>query len=190
MALKIGHRKKSLHNRITLLALFVILYVIIVGMVKETRFVNTVLCYVAGFYYSCFKDEIEGFIQRSNLNYATTLMLVCFCFIVIFIADKLLGSILKNNFIYNLYSIFFVGMILLASMKFKLNNKIFTFFGQHVFWIYILQRIPMIILQGRMNNYMYFVLSFAITILLAFLMKKFTDKLWSKEHISNILINQ
>ena len=176
----IRHRKKSLHNHIAILALLTILYVIVIGQVKEARFVNTVLCYIAGVFYSCYRERIENVVQKSNWTYCITSIVVCICFIGIFLANKLFGNVLKINLIYNLYAILFVFIVLLVSMKFKLNNKVFTFLGQHIFWIYILQRIPMILLQGKLSNYFYFAISLAATILMSIAMKNLMDKIWKR----------
>ena len=81
-----------------------------------------------------------------------------------------------NVFIYNICAVSFVCVIVCLCMKFTFSNRFYTFIGSHVFWIYILQRIPMIIFQNKINNYyIYFVVCFVITILLSIVFKRITD---------------
>ena len=62
-------------------------------------------------------------------------------------------------------------------MKLKLQNSIITFLGNYIFEIYLLQRLVMISLDNKIGNlYSYFLLSFAITVLLAILFKQITQK--------------
>ena len=61
-------------------------------------------------------------------------------------------------------------------MKLDVCNPILIFFGKHLFEMYILMRIPMLILQrlGVTNVYLFVFLSFAATVLLAVGFKKLT----------------
>ena len=73
-------------------------------------------------------------------------------------------------------------MILLFTMKVSIDSPILSWFGSHVFSIYILQRIPMMILDwlgiSRSHKYYFLVLSFVITILIAMIFDDITSKLW------------
>ena len=69
-------------------------------------------------------------------------------------------------------------------MKFEYKSKIFNHLGQSVFWIYILQRIPMILFQNRIsNNYIYFSVVCTITLILSEIMYRVTTKIWKQAKI-------
>ena len=85
-----------------------------------------------------------------------------------------------NVYTYNIYAVCFIILITVLMRKIEFKDKIITFFGVHTFWIYILQRIPMMILQNKLNNYIYFIACFLLTIGLSYLLKKITDRLWKK----------
>jgi hypothetical protein len=56
-------------------------------------------------------------------------------------------------------------------MKISVYNSVLEWFGKHIFSVYILQRIPMILLAsmgiGYSHRYFFLVISIAITILLS-----------------------
>ena len=66
-------------------------------------------------------------------------------------------------------------------VKVQIGNGILEFFGSHVFSIYILQRLPMIILQkmgfAASHKYLYVVLCFFATIAMAVLFDLAMDRL-------------
>ena len=77
-------------------------------------------------------------------------------------------------------------IVVLASMKIKIGNPALSMLGKHVFSVYILQRIPMTIFKrlGLVNNNLnYFILCFAVTLLMAIvfdaLMKKLDAKVFT-----------
>lgn len=77
----------------------------------------------------------------------------------------------------------FVAAVVLFTMHCSLNNKILRFCGQHLFGIYIMQRIPMIVFQklrlDDFNIYIYFIVCLAATILIAYLFDKYIGMLWN-----------
>ena len=54
--------------------------------------------------------------------------------------------IYNHYLIHNLYAVVFLVLLLLISMKLRLDNGLLQFLGENTFGIYILQRIPMILL--------------------------------------------
>ena len=69
--------------------------------------------------------------------------------------------------------------VVLVTMKIRVYNPVLEWFGKHVFSIYILQRIPMIILDrfGFIDGHKYMCLMavFALTIPFALAFEKVTD---------------
>lgn len=71
------------------------------------------------------------------------------------------------------------GIFTMLCMKFKIENKIIEFFSKHVFSIYILQRVPMIILDRyglSSHHYLFIILSLIFTSAIAVLFDKLTAK--------------
>ena len=159
--------------RILVLTVLTAIYVYLVTRFKDNYYVDTVLCFPIGVWYSYFKYKISDLLTK---KYWIALVGA----ILLLVASYYLKNNLYNVYTYNLFAIFFIILIVILTRKIKVNNKIITFFGVHTFWIYILQRIPMIILQNKLNNYLYFVVCLVITIVLSYFLKKITDKLWKK----------
>ena len=100
----------------------------------------------------------------------------------------LITFVLKKYSYYYMYinillNLSFSILIILITMKISINNKIFLWCGKNLFEIYILQRIPMIILKqfGIVSNiYVYFVFCIIITIILVLVFKIVTAFIISK----------
>lgn len=149
------------------------LYVTILRKSRPAYFVNTIFCFPVGILYSYYKERIEKYIFN---NY--------FLILIISILSFIISCFIKNYsysvFTYSICAILFILMIVIISMKIKLRNRIYLFFGKYIFWIYVLQRIPMIFLRGKMNNYLYFFICFVITIIMSITLKYLTDKIYKK----------
>ena len=170
--------KKSIAYRNIAFTIICIAIVFVLGFFKESYFVNTLLCFPTGLWWSYYKDKIDSLLFN-NKNWIITLFIVAFLFIAFKLLYKL---IITANIVYNLYAICFAIIVTLITMKFENYNKVFHFFGEHVFWIYILQRIPMILFNGLIsNNFLYFTISFVFTIAISYLMRVLSNKIWIKE---------
>ena len=128
-----------LKNFLSLLAiLFITLcYVFVLSKLQPRRFSNTVLCYYGVMFYSNFKCCIDEVIKKYNVLYY-----VLFA-IIIEVYLHLYQMMYRRFIIHNVLSISFKLIIALASMKISFQSKIFDRCSQHLFWIYILQRLPM-----------------------------------------------
>lgn len=129
---------------------------------------DTVICFVAGVWYCQFRTAIEKLIMRSSTTY-----LVSLCAITVAYAAT--SGIHGYHFvIHEIWILMFTSLMLVLSMKVALNSTILGFFGNHVFSIYILQRIPMTILpklpffKGHTCLLLMAVISSTILIALAF----------------------
>ena len=72
---------------------------------------------------------------------------------------------------YTAYAVMFIILLILITMKIRIKSRLLDWFGDHVFSVYILQRIPMIVLDylGVLENhkYLYLVLCIVFTMILA-----------------------
>lgn len=140
-------------------------YIVAMHYVKDgSWWYDTILCYPAGMVLSNNKESI-----KKSLNIYAPIIL----FIITFIF-----YIFKSNLIaHELLAIIFCLDIVLITTFIKIENSILLFLGKHTFKIYILQRIPMILLQKRIGGgYAYLILSLIVTIGLAVIFKNLERK--------------
>ncbi|MBR3933211.1 MAG: hypothetical protein IKJ68_04820 [Clostridia bacterium] len=145
---------------------------------KPVHWYDTILIYPLGMMYSCHKQKIELLLCKKK--YAYYLMLL---FAAIF--TVLLTLFHKNYFVLLvLKNIAFTMAVVLFTMSVSFDNFVLRWCGNHLFEIFILQRIPMIILKnvGIMNDYIYlsFVICLAVTVILSILFKKYVVKATNK----------
>lgn len=155
-------------------ALFVAM--IILSYLKESWWYDTILCFGAGTLFSNYKEQIETMVKR---NY-------CFIVIVLLVLLFLFSNapVWLKGLRYNLFSIVFCFLIMLGTMKIKVNSKALTWLGQNLFPLYIYQRIPMIILSSIGGGVfvldfpiLYVISCLVITIMIAFFYKYWSIKL-------------
>lgn len=130
---------------------------------------NTLLCYPLGITYSFLKNKIEK-IVFDNKKYLY-ILLIC---IISYLTFR---EAIKYNYInYYFMTITFTLIVVLATIKININNVILKWFGDNLFWIYILQRIPMIILSkigyAHSNAYRFALICFISTIILTIIYSK------------------
>lgn len=148
-----------------LLTVLSLVYVYILSRVQPSRFSNTALCYVVGMWFSYFREFIEKVLQNYNWTYylATILVVVLYLYCYPHKGVRIMY--------FNGVSILFCLCIVMLSMKVSSKSRVLDWFGQHLFWVYIIQRIPMIILShlgvADLNRYIFLIGSFILTILMA-----------------------
>ena len=101
-----------------------------------------------------------------------------FGLLILFCAVLIVSHVLRNNIIcYEISQVALCAVIVTVTMRVDISNKILEFFGKYLFEIYILMRIPMIILLkfNITNTYLFVIISFIITLLIAVLFKKFLN---------------
>ncbi len=139
-------------------------YIFMMPKVKEYWWSDTYLCYVLGMWYSFFKTKIEEAFEKNIIAYyISTIAVIVFYFLTKdFCTDKVWGG--------NIIAVFFCLSIVFVTMKIRFKNKLIMWCGENLFWIYILQRLPMMIFTelglNVYNVYIFFVLSFISTVLL------------------------
>lgn len=122
---------------------------------RPSHWANTALCYPIGMIWSLTRGKIDKFLNRNIVNYIISL-LACLTVSTVFRAI---------NGISLIYHVFFALFIVLLTMHLTLDNRILRWCGQHLFEIYILQRIPMIICSRVGLFVVSNVLSFAVCLL-------------------------
>lgn len=141
----------------------------------EFHWFNTVLAYFAGELCAYNKDKILKRLSKFNGDgkkmgggYVCVVLLEIVLFGGLFIMYWLLKNDLLRSIFYNLVSAAFCLLFATLTFKFDFKQPVFSFLGKHIFSIYILQRIPMILFSKFINNsFLLFILCLCSTLLLA-----------------------
>ncbi len=152
------------------------------SLYRPNYWYNTMLCYSLGVWYAILREKIEKIVMRNDILYCAA---IAFAFMAY---HWLSGRTGKSTWIYQIYALFFVILVVGITMKISFNNAFLDFLGSHIFSIYILQRIPMMILNWKgiykNDNASFFLLSFVLTCILAlaydFCMNKLDGLIFAK----------
>ena len=159
--------------KIVIITLLTCIYIYVITRFKDLYYADTLLCFPMGLLYSYYKDKIDKVVMKRYYLYLVLM-------IMLFIGMYYINRHFPNVYINNLYAITFILLIVFITMKLKFSSKVMKFLGTYTFWIYILQRIPMMLLYGKLNKYLYLIVCLIITIILSYIMKLLTDKIWKK----------
>ena len=142
---------------------------------RDTWCYDTIILFPVGMLFSLVKPEIEKIIFRHDLIYLLTAAVAGVGYYVFYRTRS------RGIEFYSMWGILFMALVVLLTMKVRIGNKALEFFGSHVFSIYILQRLPMMILTkaglAAGNKYVFVVLCFIITVLLAVAFDRIMEKL-------------
>ena len=162
---------KNDKNALILNLFLTVIYIMIMSIFKQVHWYNTVLCYNLGLIYSYNKKTINKLLFN-NIKYVLILLITAISFVLF----KYLGT---NFWYYEICSMLFVFMVVLITVKVQFKSPILKWFGDNLFWVYILQRIPMIYFKEvglSVHAYRYALTVFISTVLLTFIFKILFDK--------------
>lgn len=144
------------------------IYIVSMHFLKDgSWWYDTVLCYPAGMALSYEKDQLQRWIERYKVS------ALFICVLVTLLLYMLQGNIIAHE----LLAILFCLDIILICSFIRIENQVLLFLGKHTFEIYVLQRIPMLLLQNRVGGgYAYLILSFLATIAIAVVFRKLERK--------------
>lgn len=147
-----------------------------IRMGLPTWWYNTVILVPFGCWYAIFQKTIDSVIMKNGFTYFGILSFLVLAYVISFI-HRWDGGIEY----YTVWALIFTSIVVCLSMKVTFDNQIIKWFGQHIFSIYILQRIPMLFFSriglAAKEKYMYIVLCIVFTILFAMIFDYFMDKL-------------
>ena len=136
---------------------------------------NTIMLFPAGMLFSLIKNRFDQIVTKNDAIYLTGAIGVLGAYLVFF-SKRFAGVTF-----YSIWGILFMALIVMISLKVKVNNNILQWFGSHVFSVYMLQRIPMIVLShfgfALRHRYAFIAISFAATIVLAYLFDLAIEKI-------------
>lgn len=158
--------KNRYSHAAALITLLTAVYIAVLALFKDAWWFDTVILYPLGIWYSLGKQKIERFLWKRPVNYYLVFVLCAGLFIV--------SHLLRSNILcYELSQVSLCAVIVIVTMKVDICNKLLSFFGRYLFEIYILMRIPMMVLlhYGITNTYLFVLISFTVTVPLAVLFK-------------------
>jgi hypothetical protein len=104
---------------------------------KKIFTIDTILCFVIGFYYSLIKAHLDKIIMKNDIFYFGILSITIFSFYK--------SSNFNNLFFISLKNALFAILVAFTSMKIKLKNDLLKFLNTHSYSIYLFQRLIMLI---------------------------------------------
>lgn len=175
LSFKIAKNKSYLIN-VLLIAASTALYIIVLRNFRSRFWYDTVLCYPLGMLYSLYKDKIEKLTADRIYKWIVAVFIVG----ILTAGLKVLGG---NALLSVLLGFMLTGIfIVIVTMRVSLHNKALNWFGAHLFEIYLLHRIPMIILNklGLIKSIpsISFIICIAATMVLSFYYSKIYKKVW------------
>lgn len=139
--------------------------------IKQKFSVDTIICFVLGFYYSFFKSYLERIIMKNDITYFGTLLNIILIFYKYYTKNKDIYNLSLTNCLFTLITI-------LITMKIKFQNEFLNFLSSHSYSIYLLQRIVMIYIYKKgyfkENEFFKFFIEFIIVIFISIIFDKYT----------------
>ena len=163
--------------------LSIMLVFILRGLGFESYYWNTLFAYEFGIIYCYLQDRIEPFLLKNKLNRILTILFGIGGLTAFFLLNQ---QIPFNDFkeaAYVFPVFFFCVTLVGVTSLFRIRNRFLHFLGTNAFWIYLLHQLPLIWLKNvsfaASNKYVFFILSVAITIVLAFALNKVFNYFWN-----------
>lgn len=144
-----------------------------------TWFYNTIFCYPAGMLLSQairilrINNERYKIVRRRVFSQLTLVLML-----LLFVSLHHIRS--KRSLLFNVCAIVFVILVVLIHRLLPANSKPFIWFGNHLFYIYMYQRLPMILLMRFADNPVLYALScFSFMLLLGVFMPRVHNEIKS-----------
>ena len=152
---------------------------------KQSWWYNTLILYSLGMWYSYFKDKIEKVLMKNDLIFFAASGVLVLAYLEAYNMRSEYGI-----YSYTVWAVLFTLGIVMITMKVKITNPVLEWFGNHVFSVYILQRIPMILLSrygvADRHKYEFMIASIIVTVLLAEIFDRCTGalskKIWGRKN--------
>ena len=154
-------------------------YMLLMAKHKADYWYNTALCYPFGMLVGLQEEKIRKFLLNNGKYFLSLAGMVALLLV--------LKQYQKVSFwYYNLYALAFVSVVVLVTMKVQLRSPALEFFGRHLFWIYMLHRIPLMLLKdsgyGVAHPYRMAAIALAVTVatavVLDYVFGKLDKQIW------------
>lgn len=152
-----------------------IVYMVMIAYVKEPKvWADTLMCFSLGLWLSLYQQPLVLWLKKKR-NYYLLIGILCGLFVILYPNRY---SLLAWSM--NLESMIFCFIVVLFSYQFSFHSKILLWAGEHLFELYIYQRIPMLFFQHlglHQNVYLFFVMSLLSIVVIASLMHEINRKI-------------
>lgn len=166
--LKSCSKKTYEYSGCTFFSIFTIIFVyILMKSGREAWWYNTVIIFPFGCWYALLQHKIEKLLMKNDFVYTGSALLLIIIYCISFLNRWKYG--IEG---YTVWALSFTFVIVMFSMKVSISSKFLSWFGNHVFSIYVLQRIPMIVLSDLgfgAHKYIFLTITFVSTIFIAML---------------------
>jgi hypothetical protein len=146
---------------------------------KESWWIDTIAAFPLGMLFGASKDSIDTWLAK----YQRLWFVIMACVSAIFI----IWHHLHGVDIYGICSCLFCLIVILASMKIKIGNPALNWLGKNAFSIYILQRLPMLVLSHfgiNLQPGIFIPVSIVVSLLLAWGFTSLTT--WIDQKVFNV----
>ena len=152
---------------------------------KEIISVDTIICFVLGFYFSFIKSYFDKIIMKNDIIYFGIISILMLKYYKIYVDNKI------NIYNISLKNGIFALITVLITMKIRLKNDFLLLLNNHSYSIYLFQRIIMIYIYKKTNfknnEFFCFFYEFIVVIFISILFDKYTifiDKLIKNRKIN------
>lgn len=125
---------------------------------------DTALCYVAGMLYARYQKQIESKVDENLNTWIFSVAVTGLLFCVTYLHKD-------NAVLYQIMILAFMIFVVFITMHIQIKNKVLEWFGNNLFELYILQRLPMMLFKrvglASYNRYLYVAVCFVITMIMA-----------------------
>lgn len=151
-------------------------YIVVMKLVKDQElWCNTVLAYLAGMWFAAYREKFEKVVFSGNREYYAYLLVTLAAFLF---ARQYWAKL----WVYGLTSVLFALLMVLITAKFQITNRFLAYCGEHLFSLFILQRIPMIALDNtaiEQHPYLYLIVCLVLTFAMSAVFDDLTAKAWT-----------
>lgn len=143
-----GNKNHRLFKMSIICTLFVGIYILVMRKLSvPAYFYNTIYTFVLGMMFPLIKDGYDTLILNNKTRYVLAFCLSIIAYII-FYKMRHISIVFYEGWVF-----FFVLLMILVTSKIEIKNKFLIWCGKNVFGLYILQRIPMMLLSHfRLNN--------------------------------------
>ncbi|MDO4803834.1 MAG: acyltransferase family protein [Lachnospiraceae bacterium] len=143
---------------------------------RPQHFYNTIFCYSAGVIYTVYYEQIKVALGSDRRNPIIATIIAFAAFALCYLLSLIIGNPMIKLALFELRYALFSVFAATASSFIIVGNPVLLWLGRHIFEIYILQRIPMMLLRGVFSNvYVYFVACVLATLVMTVIFRKIED---------------
>lgn len=151
-------------------------YIVVMKLVKgQEVWCNTVAAYLAGMWFSAFREKFEKLVFSGKRDYYVYLILTAAAFLF-------MHRYWSRLLVYEAVSVLFALLVVLITAKVQITNRFLAYCGKHLFSLFILQRIPMIALDNtaiEQYPWVYLLVCVGLTFLMCGIFDELVQKAWN-----------